>query len=176
MKQSILKRICAMVLALGLIVALIPTFMSVEAEAISGVDSLTCAGFISNSTRQNYIDVMMKYYINNNSSLQSTLSSGKSVVFMFEGGSDNYDSYKYVDSAGSTRLQAVCIVVQLDSSGKAKIVFYSENCSSIPDDANWSTPGYESSGSTTILDGIYSFQTVNHNGNYAGFNTSCYTG
>ena len=176
MKHNICNRILALVLTVCLIMGLVPAFMSVEAEAISGVDSLTCAGFISNPTRQNYIDVMMKYYINNNSSLQSTLSSGKSVVFMFEGGSDNYDSYKYVDSAGSTRLQAVCIVVQLDSSDRAKIVFHSENCSSIPCDANWSTPGYESSGSTTILDGIYSFQTVNHNGNYAGFNTSCYTG
>lgn len=176
MKQSIIKRILALVMTLCLMIGLVPVFVSVEAEAVSGVNSLTCAGFISNPTRQNYIDVMMKYYINNNSSLQSTLNSGKSVVFMFEGGSDNYDSYNYVDAAGSTRLQAVCIVVQLNSSGNAKIVFYSENCSSIPDDANWSTPGYETSGSTTILDGIYSFQTVNHNGNYAGFNTSCYSG
>lgn len=176
MKRNVFIRISALLLALFLIVGAIPAFMPVEAEAVSGVDSLTCAGFISNPTRQNYIDVMMKYYINNYSSLQSTLNSGKSVVFMFEGGSDNYDKYKYVDAAGATRLQAVCIVVQLNSSGKAQIVFNSENCSSIPDDANWSTPGYETSGSTTILDGIYSFQTVNHNGNYAGFNTSCYDG
>lgn len=176
MRHKVFKRITAFLMAICLIAGLIPILIPVEAEAVSGVNSLTCAGFISNPTRQNYIDVMMKYYINNNSSLQSTLNSGKSVVFMFEGGSDHYDTYKYVDTAGATRLQAVCIVVQLDSSGNAKIVFHSENCSSIPDDANWSTPGYETSGSTTILDGIYSFQTINHNGNYAGFNTSCYTG
>lgn len=176
MKSTIFRQILSLFLSVCLILGLIPVLIPVEANAVSGVDSLTCAGFISNPTRQNYIDVMMKYYINNYSSLQSTLNSGKSVVFMFEGGSDNYDTYKYVDAAGSTRLQAVCIVVQLDSSGYAKIVFNSENCSSIPCDANWSTPGYESSGSTTILDGIYSFQTVNHNGNYAGFNTSCYDG
>ena len=176
MKQTLGKRICAIALALCLLIALIPVSMPVEAEAVSGLNSLTCASFISNTTRQNYIDVMMKYYINSESSLQSTLNNGKSVVFMFEGGSDKYDSYKYVDASGSTRLQAVCIVVQLNSSGNAEIVFYSENCSSIPDDANWVTEGYETSGSTTILDGIYSFQTINHNGNYAGFNTSCYTG
>ena len=176
MKNRACRRACALFLAVCLVLGFIPVFMPVTAEAVSGVDSLTCAGFISNPTRQNYIDVMMKYYINNNSSLQSTLNNGKSVVFMFEGGSDNYDKYPYVDEPGATRLQAVCIVVQLDASGYAKIVFNSENCSSIPDDANWSTPGYETSGSTTILDGIYSFQTVNHNGNYAGFNTSCYDG
>lgn len=176
MKRSGFKRIWALLLSACLIIGLVPVVMPVEAEAVSGVNSLTCAGFISNPKRQNYIDVMMKYYINNYSNLQSALNSGKSVVFMFEGGSDNYDSYKYVDACGSTRTQAVCIVVQSDYNGNAKIVFNSENCSSIPDDANWSSPGYETSGSTTILDGIYSFQTINHNGNYAGFNTSCYTG
>lgn len=176
MKYKAYKRIGAFLLSVCLIASLLPTVMPVEAEAVSGVNSLTCAGFISNPIRQNYIDVMMKYYINNNSSLRSTLDNGKSVVFMFEGGSDNYDSYEYEDAAGSTRLQAVCIVVQVGNSGNAEIVFHSENCSSIPDDANWSSPGYETSGSTTILDGIYSFQTINHNGNYAGFNTSCYDG
>ena len=159
-KNRACRRACALFLAVCLVLGFIPVFMPVTAEAVSGIDSLTCAGFISNPTRQNYIDVMMKYYINNNSSLQSTLNNGKSVVFMFEGGSDNYDKYPYVDEPGATRLQAVCIVVQLDASGYAKIVFNSENCSSIPDDANWSTPGYETSGSTTILDGIYSFQTI----------------
>lgn len=176
MKKKLKRHLLVVVMALCLLIALIPVTMSVETEAVSGVNSLTCSSFISNATRRNYIDTMMKYYINNYSSLQSALNNGKSVVFMFEGGSDNYDSYKYVDSCGTTRLQAVCIVVQLDSSGNAKIVFNSENCSSIPDDANWCTVGYESSGSTTILDGIYSFQTVNHNGNYAGFNTDCYSG
>ena len=179
MRRVFCKRIWSIALICCMVLAMLPAIsvtQSIEAEAISGVNSLTCASFISNSTRRNYIDTMMKYYINNYSSLRSALDNGKSVVFMFEGGSDNYDSYKYVDSAGSTRLQAVCIVVQKNSSGNAAITFYSENCSSIPDDANWSTPGYETSGSTTIIDGIYGFQTVNHNGNYAGFNTYCTTG
>ncbi|MBQ9762638.1 MAG: hypothetical protein IJV82_06120, partial [Oscillospiraceae bacterium] len=179
MKRTNGKRIWSMILVICLMLSMLPAFVShveIEAEAaVSGVDSLTCAGFISNATRQNYIDVMMKYYINSNSSLQSALTGGDSVVFMFEGGSDHYDTYEYIDANGTTRLQAVCIVVQMVS-GSAKIVFYSENCSSIPDDANFVTAGYETSGSTTILDGIYSFQTVNHNGNYAGFNTGCYTG
>lgn len=32
---------------------------------------------------------------------------------MFEGGLYNYDKYEYVDDAGSTRLQGVCIVISL---------------------------------------------------------------
>lgn len=179
MRHTIGTRVWSMILVICLILGLLPAFVShveVEAEAaISGLDSLTCAGFISNTTRRNYIDTMMKYYINNYSSLSGALTSGKSVVFMFEGGSDYYDTYKYVDGSGQVRLQAVCIVVQM-SGGSAKIVFYSEKCSSIPDNANYVTPGYETSGSTTILDGIYKMTTVNHNGNYAAHTTNCYTG
>lgn len=176
MKRTFGTRLLAMVLTLCLLLALVPVYMPVETEAVSGVSSLTCAGFISNATRRNYIDVMMKYYINSSDSLQSALNNGKSVIFMFEGGSDNYDTYPYVDSNGTVRLQAVCIVVQLNSSGNAEIVFNSENCSSIPDDANFVTAGNETSGSTTIIDGIYGFQTVDHNGNYAALNTYCTTG
>ena len=179
MKYKMGSRILSMILVICMMLGMVPAFVShvaVEAEAVSGVNNLTCASFISNTTRRTYIDTMMKYYINNNSKLQTCLDNGKSVVFMFEGGSDKYDSYEYVDACGTTRLQAVCIVVQKNSSGNAYIAFYSENCSSIPDDANWVSPGYETSGSTTILDGIYSFQTVNHNGNYAAHNTGCYTG
>ena len=179
MRHTIGTRVWSLLLVICLMLSLLPTFVShveVEAEAaISGLDSLTCAGFISNTTRRNYIDTMMKYYINNNSTLSGALTAGKSVVFMFEGGSDYYDTYKYIDGSGQTRLQAVCIVVQM-SGGKATIAFYSEKCSSIPDNANYVTPGYETSGSTTILDGIYKMTTVNHNGNYAAHTTNCYTG
>ena len=55
----------------------------------------------------------MKYYINNSSTLQSTLNSGKSLVLCLREGLDNYDKYEYVDDAGSTRLQGVCIVISL---------------------------------------------------------------
>ena len=176
MQTTHTRRSFAIILALCLLITILPMHYAVEAEAVSGVNSLTCASFISDPIRQNYIDTMMRYYINNNSNLANTLDDGDSVVFMFEGGSDNYDSYAYVDAAGSVRVQAVCIVVQKNSSGNAEIVFYSENCSSIPCDANWVTPGYETSGSTTILDGIYAMYNCNHNGNYAAFTTSCSTG
>ena len=180
MRYSFGKRIWSMLLVIVLTLGMLPVFAShveVEAEAaISGLDSLTCANIISNTTRRNYLDTMMRYYINNYSSLSSALTAGKSVVFMFEGGSDYYDTYAYADGSGQTRMQAVCIVVQLNSSGKPYIAFSSERCCSIPDNANYVTPGYETSGSTTILDGIYKMTTVNHNGNYAAHTTTCYTG
>ena len=175
MKFKSTRRFWAIVLTLCLMLSLMPFHFELEVEAVSGVNSLTCSSFISNSLHQKYIDTMMKYYINTYSKLQTALNNGLSVVFMFEGGSDYYETYPYVDAAYSVRMQAVCIVVQKNSSGNAQIVFYSEACSSIPDDANWCT-GAAYSGSTTILDGIYNMYTCNHNGSYAAFTTDCYTG
>ena len=172
MKYKILKRIVAIVLALCMILSVIPTPMGnfmIEAEAVAGISSLTCSGFISDTTRRNYIDIMMKHYLNTNSKLTQTLDNGYSVVFMFEGGSDNYSSIPYQDAVGSVRTQAVVIVVKKNSSGNAYIDYYNESCSSIPDDANW-TSGGSCDNSTTVLDGIYSMQTWNHTGPYAALN------
>ena len=163
------RRSFAVILALCLLLTMLPFHYAVEAEAAVNLNSLTCSGFISNSTARNYIDTMMRYYINNNSNLQNTLNNGLSVVFMFEGGSDNYwNGYTY-GGYGTTRNQAVVIVVQLDSSGNAYIPYYCENCSSIPDDPTWCTYNVAHNGSTTLMDGIYSFYTWNHTGPYGAF-------
>ena len=85
-------RFVSVLLMVILVLSLIPAIMNhtqVEADALN-VSSLTCSAYISNATARKYIDTMMKYYINSNSTLQSTLNSGQPVVFMFEGGSDNY--------------------------------------------------------------------------------------
>ena len=169
MKLVSSRRFWACILALCMIISLIPTHFYIEAEAVSGVNSLTCSSFISNPIAQKYIDTMMRYYINSNSSLQSTLNNGNSVVFMFEGGSDNYwNGYTY-GGYGTTRNQAVVIVVKMNSSGNAYIAYYCENCSSIPDQPTQCTYGVGNSGSTTLMDGIYSFYTWNHTGPYGAF-------
>lgn len=158
------KRIWAVVLALSMLLTLIPVAVPVEAEAVSGVNSLTCADFISNPIPQKYIDTMMRYYINSSTTLQNTLNNGLSVVFMFEGGSDNYWNGTTYGGYGTTRNQAVVIVVKKDSSGNAYIAYYCENCSSIPDQPTQCTQGVGNSGSTTLMDGTYSFYTWNHTG------------
>lgn len=171
MKHRFLRRVLVLVLTLCLTLSVLPVgFHVADVEAVSGVSSLTCASFISNSTARAYIDAMMKYYINNSSTLQSTLNNGNSVVFMFEGGSDNYWSgTTYYNGAYNTRTQAVCIVVKTDSSGNAYIAYYCENSSSIPSEPTWCTNGVAYSGSTTLMDGTYSFFTWNHTGPYAAF-------
>ena len=172
MKNTFGKRILAMVLTVCLVLGMMPAFvaqMEVEADAL-GVSSLTCSGFISNATARNYIDTMMRYYITSNSNLQSTLNSGKDVIFMFEGGSDNYwNGSDYTNSAYDTRNQAVVIVVKLDANSNAYVHYYSENCSSIPGDPTWCTSGVAYSGSVTIYDGVYRFYRWDHTGPYAAF-------
>ena len=172
MKEKIFKSIVSVALVICLILNLIPLPVCdtvIEAKAVGGISSLTCAGFISDTTRQNYIDVMMQHYLNTNSKLTTTLDNGYCVVFMFEGGSDNYTKTPYQDAVGTVRTQAVVIVVKKDSSGNAYIDYYNESCSSIPDDANW-TSGGSCDNCTTVLDGIYSMQTWNHTGPYAALN------
>lgn len=174
MKERIIKKILVFVIVLCMIFNLVPMLMNgfmIEAKAVSGIDSLTCAGFISDTTRRNYIDVMMKHYLNTNSKLTQTLDDGYSVVFMFEGGSDNYTNTPYQDAVGTVRTQAVVIVVKKNSSGNAYIDYYNESCSSIPDDANWTSGGaYDNS--TTVFDGIYRMITWNHTGPYAALQLS----
>ncbi len=171
MKHKFFRRVLVLVLTLCLTLTMLPMGLHVaDVEAVSGVNSLTCAGFISNSTARSYIDTMMKYYINSSSTLQSTLNNGNSVVFMFEGGSDNYWSgTTFYNGAYNTRTQAVCIVVKMNSSGNAYIAYYCENSSSIPSEPTWCTNGVAYSGSTTLMDGTYSFYTWNHTGPYAAF-------
>ena len=131
---------------------------------------LTCSSYISNATARNYIDKMMNYYITTYSSLKSALSSGQAVVFMFEGGSDNYwTGSDYANSVWDVRIQAVAIVVKQDSNGDPYIAFCSEDCSSIPSYAPNCTAGVGYSGSVTILDGIYRMYRWDHTGPYAAF-------
>ena len=167
MKHLYPARLLSILLVLSLLLGMVWVAPVTEAEAVSGIDSLSCSGFISNATAQNYIDVMMRHYLNDNSKLRTALDNGKNVIFMFEGGSDNYwNGSDYTNSAYDTRDQAVVNVVRKNSGGNAYIDFYSENCSSIPGDPSWCT-GAAYSGSVTVLDGIYPVYTTNHTGPYA---------
>ena len=175
MKKSTVKRMLSFLLVFCLLLGLIPVFAPVEAQAIGGIDDLTCAGFISNTWHRTYIDTMMKHYLNTQSKLRTALDNGKNVIFMFEGGSDNYPSNTYEDSAYDTRTQGVVIVVKKDSSGNAYIAFSCEDSSSLPDDPDDCT-GAAHYGAVTIIDGIYGITTVNHTGPYGALATDASRG
>ena len=141
--------------------------------AVPSTKSLSCASFVSNSSSAEYIDRMLARYIAVNSSLSNALSKGYPVVFFFEGGSNNLLRY------GATRCGALCLVVRQDSaSGSPYIAWYCQDCSTLPDyplaySYNNGKDGY---GMATVLDGVYSFYSINHNGAYAGFNVRTASG
>ena len=141
----------------------------------------SCDSFISNQEHRAYINHAMKYCIQDSSTVQATLDAGKSVIFLFEGGSDNYPSYGYsLPGNGSSviRNQAVCIVVKKDSNGNNYVAFHNEDCSTIPDyppDYNGDVVGgaYDTG---TLCDGIYNVNTCNHQGKYAALYVTNPTG
>lgn len=176
MKKLSAKRFWSMLLAFSLLLGVIPMAAPVEAQAVSGIEDLTCADFISNTWHRTYIDTMMKHYLNTQSKLRTALDNGKNVIFMFEGGSDNYPSNAYEDSSYDTRTQGVIIVVKKDTStGNAYIAFSCEDCSSLPDDPDDCT-GAAHYGAVTIIDGIYGITTVNHTGPYGALATDASQG
>lgn len=130
---------------------------------------LSCNSFISNAEHRNYINRMMTWYLTYAPSLTSTLKSGKPVIMLFEGGSDNTGAGRGTD----VRNAAVCIVLRYDSStGKPYVAYACEDCSTLPDyPLAYSYPnGHSHYGSAAALDGVYSIYTVNHKSIYAGFN------
>ena len=168
------KRVIALLMVICVLLGSFPLQLSLQASAVGGIDSLTCSSFISTASHRQYIDTMMRYYLNNNSKLRTALDNGKNVIFMFEGGSDNYPSYSYSTSSSSNRNQAVCIVIKKNSSGNAYIAFYCENCSSVPCKPK-NTGGGAYDGSTTLMDGIYGVYTTSHFG-YGALQTTASTG
>ncbi len=159
-----MKRVMSFILACLLVIALFP--VTAQVEAASG--SLDCSGFLSNASHRSYIESKMEYYLQKNSELQTALNNGQSVIFMFEGGSDNYPSHSYSTDSTNLRDQAVVIVVKR-SSGSNYIAFHDEACSTIPSQPRDTSGGAEDR-QTTILDGIYKVQTCNHQGKYGALN------
>lgn len=148
------KRTVSLLLVVVLILCLFPTF-TIEVFAID-YSQLNCDSFISNLDHREYINRMMKYYISSDSNLQNALISGKSVIFMFEGGSDNFPNSTYEYKLSDIRDQGVVIVVKNNTAGYATVVSYSENCSSIPGDPKFAIQ----------IDGTYPVYTWNHQGKY----------
>lgn len=128
--------------------------------------NLTCRNFISNANHSNYIDNKIQKYLSD-ARVKVQLDSGYSVIFLFEGGSDNYPESQYQIGKRTARNQAVVIVIQKQS-GVYKIVYWDENCSSLPDNPmNDKIVAY--SGSATIYDGIYLAYRTIHSG-YSALN------
>ena len=168
--KKITSRFFKMLLAACMLFTAIPVGISASAEGdwftaedVKDVKST----IISNKYRANYVDVMMRYHLlseTNNHRVERNLNDGKSIVFFFDGCSDNVDDKKYSDF-NKYRLSSYCAVIQLKD-GVPTVVYESEFNSTIPDNPR-NPETNEGDPVPTVLDGIYNIQSINHGGSYA---------
>ena len=165
MRKYTNRFICIM-LAVLLIFSLLPVTGYAAYYPESDLQGIK-ATILSNSSRANYVNTMMKYHIlseADNYRVARNLQNGSSILFFFDGCSDNMDSSTYSDYT-RYHLSAYCAVVQ-SVNGVPKIVYESENCSTIPDNPR-NVSLNEGSAVPTVLDGVYNIISTNHLGRYA---------
>lgn len=168
--KKITNRFLKMLLAACMLFTAIPVGISASAsdewyteKDVQGIKST----IISNKHRAAYVDIMMRYHIlseTNNHRVERNLKDGKSIVFFFDGCSDNVDSKIYGDYT-KYRMSSYCAVVQLKN-GVPTIVYESENNSTLPDNPR-NPETNEGDPVPTVIDGVYNIQSINHGGSYA---------
>ena len=173
-EDGVMKRMAnaclACLVAICVLVSLLPmTAMETTAATYfdeSDLGEIKCT-ILSNSARKAYVERMMKYHIlseTDNYRVARNLQNVDSVVFFFDGCSDNVDDAKWSDYT-KYRLSAYCAVVQLKN-GVPTVVFESENNSTIPDNPR-NPATNEGTPVPTVRDGVYNIISTNHGGSYA---------
>ena len=167
------KRIGSLILALCLslivLVSIAPQAQAAGYFTENDVSNVKCT-ILSNPVHAAYVNSMMRYHIlspDNNYRIGRNLENGASVVFFFDGCSDNVDDPVYGDY-NNYHLSAYCAVVQ-KVGGAPKVVYESENCATIPDNPRNITYN-ENQAVPTLLDGVYNIISTNHKGRYAALN------
>lgn len=141
-----------------------------QAEAKAEEDYLPdLSGFIENEEYRSYVTMMLDYHLRNNADVRNALEGGFSAVFLFDGCSDNLDDPELSDLS-YYRVSGVCIVLRLTQQGKIRMVYFSDNCSTIPDRPReigaWAFEDVGDVGPATIFDGTYQIYSVRHKGEY----------
>ena len=174
MRSSLLRKILSGAALAAVLFCGLPVASNASAF---GYGSLSCGKYVKTESRRAYIDSAMKQYIEDQPKLQTLLKSGKAVVFLFEGGSDN--TVDDPDYAKTKRNHAVILTVK-NVEGSPQVVYGYGSCSTLPDDfLNYTyrtstsvTDGKQyTTGPATLLDGIYGLKTVNHSSLGCSFDT-----
>ena len=164
------KRVLSLVLTLCLCLTMLPA-VTMQAEAAgyyseSDLSNINCS-ILSNSAHASYVNAMMKYHILSSTDsyrVGRNLKNGKSVVFFFDGCSDNVDDSTYGNYT-NYHLSAYCAVVK-EVNGVLKIVYECENCSTIPDNPR-NVSLNDGTAVPTVRDGVYNIISTNHLSRYA---------
>ena len=169
------KRVLSVLLSIILMIGIVPSF-SVVSHAEYYSDSQLANirnSVISNSGASESVNRKMLYYLKNVERLKtSNLDVGKSVVFLFDGCSDNVfaSGFDYT----SNHMTAYCAVVKLVN-GVPTIVYENENSSTIPDNPRYvanNTAGNSGTDVPTVVDGIHNITKTNHQSKYAALHVA----
>ena len=106
--------------------------------------------YISNDEERAYVNKAIKYYLTLPEP-QKSFDNEEPVIFLFEGASNNEIDPR-IDTR--TRSGAVCVVVKKYGSNNPCIVYFNDNCTTLPDN--------QVNGVATTKDGIYHVVAVDH--------------
>ena len=161
-----MKKILICLLCLCLVGTAVPR---AEAYTIGQPYHAELTELIKNETYRNYVQMMLDYYVRNDSMVQMTLKENFAAVFFFEGCSDNMD-HPDLSDLSYYRVSAVCIALRLNQNGELRIVYFNDNCSTLPDRpleyGAWSFEEVGGVGPATVCDGTYEIYSVRHGGAY----------
>lgn len=127
------------------------------------------SSWIQNEERRSYVEMMLDYYIRTDCMVRNALDGGFAAVFLFDGCSDNMDD-PVLSDLSYYRVSGVCVVIKKDASGQLRMLYFNDNCSTIPDRpleyGAWSLPEVGAVGPATVCDGTYQLYSVYHKGKY----------
>ena len=164
--KKILVRLLSAFLTAALLIPAAP-----EAAAYEPGDpySPDLSELIRDADHRTYVETLTDYYMRTNTSVWKALRKGQCAMFLFEGCSDNLNDRRLADLS-FYRVSAVCLVVRLDKSGEPYIVYFNQNCSTIPDRpleyGAWELEDVGEVGPATVRDGTYELYSVKHMGAY----------
>lgn len=156
-----MKKLLFCLISLFIIMCLIPS----QSQAAS----FDLSREISNDSSRNYVEAMLRYHLTENRAVKKTLQDGYAAVFFFEGCSDNMEDPQLCDLS-YYRVSAVCIALRLDDDGNPCVVYFNEDCSTLPDRpleyGKWYIEEVGDVGPATVCDGTYELYSVYHAGAY----------
>ena len=161
MKKILFRLLCAAMAVLLLI--------PVSPRANAGAQGISLSQYIRNGEKRHFVESMLSYHLRENETVRNTLKDGYSAVFFFEGCSDNMEDPDLSDLS-YYRVSAVCIALKLDEAGNPEIIYFNDDCSTLPDRpleyGAWEIEAYGKVGPATVCDGTYELYSVYHAGSY----------
>lgn len=159
-----MKKILALFLSVLLLLPSVPRARGAETQPWLDLSAL-----IDDPVRRHFVEGMIDYSLYCDSKVKKTLEDGYIALFFFEGASDNMDDAALSDIS-YYRVSAVCVAVRQMEDGTPGVVYFNENCSTLPDRplefGKKKMADGTVTGPATVMDGTYELYSVKHNGVY----------